>query len=101
VNEFEMWPETTGDDLPPLAAMLVALLDDADNTAAGDESDDHVTRQQLSIEEVSITLPVELAVRQAGAGTTVVASPPTQYTETTVMPVFHRLSMRLERERHA
>ncbi len=48
-----------------------------------------------SLEEVAIELPLELELDVRGGRVEAVrASPPTQRTETTVMPVLHRLRLR-------
>ncbi len=50
------------------------------------------------LEEIVLTLAIELEVRDAGHGEPrVTGSTPLQWTETTVLPVFHRLSLRITR----
>lgn len=60
---------------------------------------DPVTGYAMTVEEMKLDLPIELKVAVAGDRVThVKASPPTQLFETTVMPVFHRLRLRVVRE---
>ncbi len=80
-------------ELPPFAE-VVASLADIDDPA---EDDDAVT-----VEEIRVGLAIELEVRDPeAAAPRVTGSTPTQWTETTVLPAFHRLTMRITRERHA
>jgi hypothetical protein len=53
----------------------------------------------MSVEEVLVTMPVELEISiDENAHLVVGGAPPTQRTETSVMPVFHRLTLRLVRD---
>jgi hypothetical protein len=53
----------------------------------------------MSVEEVLVTMPVELEINiDENAHVVVGGAPPTQRTETSVMPVFHRLTLRLVRD---
>ena len=53
----------------------------------------------MSVEEVLVTMPVELEINiDERAQLVVGGAPPTQRTETSVMPVFHRLTLRLVRD---
>ena len=80
-------------DLPPLAE-LVASLGDIDEEA---DPDDEVV-DSMDIDQITLTLAIELEVRDADTERPrVTGSTPTQWTETTVLPVFHRLSMRVAR----
>jgi hypothetical protein len=80
-------------DLPPLAE-LVASLGDVDDEA---DPDDQVV-DSMDIDQITLTLAIELEVRDADTERPrVTGSTPTQWTETTVLPVFHRLSMRVAR----
>jgi hypothetical protein len=80
-------------DLPPLAE-LVASLGDIDEEA---DPDDQVV-DSMDIDQITLTLAIELEVRDADSERPrVTGSTPTQWTETTVLPVFHRLSMRVAR----
>ena len=56
----------------------------------------------MDVEEIRLGLAIELEVRDAdGPRPRVTGSTPTQWTETTILPVFHRLSMRITRETDA
>lgn len=72
-------------DLPPFALLVGGFAPELeeDDAAAAD------------IEQVILDLSIECHVRPGGH---VVAAPPTQYIATSVMPVFHRLRLRLERD---
>jgi hypothetical protein len=106
----DAWEPDEDGDLPPFAALLVALADmeTAEATAADDgaelqEAGVSVTGAAalgapVTIAKIAIDLPIELAVREADA---VVASTPSQHVETTVLPAFHRLRLTLEREHDA
>ena len=83
-----------GEDLPPFGVLVEAL---ADIEQDDDESDD--AAEMMEIEGITLTLAIELAVREANDGAPrVLGSTPTQWTETTVLPVFHRLTMHIVRE---
>jgi hypothetical protein len=81
-----------GDDLPPFSTLVAAMADlDPTDGAAGVDDD-------VDVEEIALSLAIELAVRDDGRGVPRVrSSTPTQWTETTVMPVYHRLSLRIAR----
>ena len=79
------------DQLPPLAE-LVAGLSDIDVP-----DDDESAMSAAELEQIRLTLSIELEVREDGGRTRVTGSTPTQWTETTVLPAFHRLSMRITR----
>ena len=62
--------------------------------ATGDPTGDTVT-----VSEVAFDLPIELDIRVDEGGVRELGiSPPTQIVETTVMPVFHRLTVRIGSE---
>lgn len=72
-------------DLQPLSEFVLGLVDwrDDEETAA-------------ILEEARLDLPIELAVRIDDDGSVrVVASPPRQQIETSILPVFHRLNIRV------
>lgn len=48
----------------------------------------------LEVSELVIDIPMELQLLDIGDGLQLHASPPTQKIETTIMPVWHRLSVR-------
>ncbi len=73
------------DTLPPLGRFVASLLAlDADNNDAA-----HITA-------LTITMPVEFDIFTPGGRVLALgAAPPTQRIETSVLPVFHRLSVTL------
>jgi hypothetical protein len=75
--------ETWGAPLPPLAELVAALADLEGDVETG-------------LDEIRVGLAVELVVG-GGEDSRVRGSTPTQWTETTVMPVFHRLRLRIGR----
>lgn len=78
-------------ELPPFAELVAGLaeLDGPD--------DDGARLPSADLEEIRLTLAIELEVREDGDRTRVTGSTPTQWIETTVLPAFHRLSMRITR----
>ena len=87
--------ETTwDDDLPPFGVLVEAL---ADIEPGEDEPD--AAAETMEIEGITLSLAIELAVRESeGGAPRLRGSTPTQWTETTVLPVFHRLTMHIVRE---
>jgi hypothetical protein len=85
--------------LPPFADLLAGLADvDLDQLGDEDESEElaQTRAMAMDIERVGLVLPIELTVEPLTDGTVRLAgSTPTQYTETTVMPIFHRLTLHL------
>ena len=80
--------------LPPFAALVDAL-----GALDLDEPEIEQAAEAIRIDRITVDFPIELEVTVAGNTVARVgASPPTQRTETTVMPVFHQLRMTLERE---
>jgi hypothetical protein len=76
------------EDLPAFAELVASLASIEPDEAAG-ESDD-----LMELEALTLSLAIELAVRDEDAGPPLVrGSTPTQWTETTVMPAFHRLTL--------
>ena len=61
-----------------------------DEEMAGDD--------RMSVRALRLDLPVELTVAHDGERLAVLASPPTQRVATTFLPVFHRMTVRVERE---
>ncbi|EWY41500.1 hypothetical protein N825_27685 [Skermanella stibiiresistens SB22] len=112
-------PDATPDPEPPAAAPMeeVAAEEDGTKQAGAGESDgalasfgdlaadlavfaetleDEEAGVAMSIDRMTIDLPVELEVRVGEDGRVALGSePPTQYTDTSVMPVFHRLRITL------
>ncbi len=71
-------------DLGPLSEFILGLVDWPVEEAA------------MTLDEARLDLPIELAVRIDDDGTVrVEASPPLQQIETTVLPVFHRMKLRV------
>ncbi|MEQ8403459.1 MAG: hypothetical protein RKE49_00065 [Oceanicaulis sp.] len=71
--------------LPSLAAFVAELSGAEAAAEAG-----------LTVTTLSVDLPMELSLGvEDGAVRAIAAGPPTQRTETTVMPVFHRLRLTL------
>lgn len=55
---------------------------------------DESWRQGIYIEQMSIELPIEIEIAVEDTGSVRLAgSPPTQYTETSIMPIFHQLKL--------
>jgi hypothetical protein len=79
------------DQLPPFAELVAGLAE----VDVPDEQERAMPAAEL--EEIRLTLSIELEVREDGGRTRVTGSTPTQWTETTVLPAFHRLSMRITR----
>ena len=50
----------------------------------------------LTLAELSVGLPFELDLLEVDGRIVLDAAPPTQHTETTVMPVLHQLTLRIE-----
>lgn len=75
--------------LPLLSSMLAALAEIDGIVADG--------ALAMSVAEVSLDLPFELEIGDADDGLSVGAAPPTQRIETSILPVFHRMTLRLVR----
>jgi hypothetical protein len=76
------------DLLIPFADLVQELVGDHDPCF------DPTSGQEMSIARIKLTLPVELRVVVTDDGTVQLkGSPPTQRTETTIMPIFHRLQL--------
>ena len=87
VDEASLWAP----GLPPLSTLVAAMADLEDDPEAGPLS-------ETWLDEIRLALAIELAVdEEAGGRPRLGGSTPTQWTETTVMPVFHRLSIRIAR----
>lgn len=76
----------------PTVASLVAALADIDETA------EVLSEGTLSIDALSVASPIELdvAVDEEGA-VRITGSTPTQWTETTILPVFHAIRLTIAR----
>lgn len=76
--------------LTPLAQVIDKLVD------YGVPLENPITKQALKISKVKVAMPLELQVEPKTTTQVVLkGSAPTQKTETTVMPVFHRLTLRI------
>lgn len=77
------------DRLPGLAEFLGELASAAsvDPDSAGEET--------VQVSEIKVDLPIELNLLQERGVWQLDASPPTQQVETTVMPVWHRVRLRV------
>lgn len=61
-----------------------------------DPLEDPTSGQVFQIEQVTVNLPIEFNISVNEEGTaTLRSTPPTQTTETTIVPVFHRLSLQI------
>jgi hypothetical protein len=60
---------------------------------------DPMTGMAQIIEQVDVEMPIELRVEVDEMGqVTLMGSPPTQRTETTILPVFHQMRLRICRD---
>lgn len=78
--------------LPPMELLVAGLADLGD--LSGEPEAGAVVVTALALETA---LELDLAIDDDGAVTAVGASTPTQWTETTIMPAFHTLRVRLAR----
>ena len=84
-GEGSPWDE----GLAPFAELVVAL--------AGVEEQEDVGGT-IVLDEILMTIAIEIDVRPAGGRLPRVGGwTPTQWTETTIMPAFHRLTLRIGR----
>ncbi|MGH7694612.1 MAG: hypothetical protein ACRENH_06510 [Gemmatimonadaceae bacterium] len=92
-------PGAWSTELPAFAELVASLsnVSEPEDPSVADE-----TERSMDLDEITLSLAIELEVRDADAEQPrVTGSTPTQWTETTVLPVFHRLSMRVARETDA
>jgi hypothetical protein len=89
--------------LRPFRDFLESLASAIDVHAAADSSEavlgedrTGLRSERFYVDRIRVDLPFELEVLTPEIGMQLGAGPPTQYTETTIMPVFHRLSMTIE-----
>jgi hypothetical protein len=76
--------------LAPLSETVEQLAD------LTDPLEDPVSGQTFQIEQVTVNLPIELNISVNDEGNvTLRSSAPTQTTETTIFPVFHRLNLQI------
>lgn len=83
----ESWVD---DALAPFSAYIASLL------AIPDPSVDESTGQSLYVESLRLSMPFEMDTFSDGTRVLLAGGPPTQYTETTIMPVFHQLRVTIE-----
>ncbi|MDJ0590877.1 MAG: hypothetical protein QNJ72_12910 [Pleurocapsa sp. MO_226.B13] len=85
-------PELEEDEiLIPFADMVQQLVD------YGEPLEDPVADRTMAIEKVKVEMPVEIKVSVDDDGqASLKSNAPTQSTETTIMPVFHRLKLTVE-----
>lgn len=86
-------PILESDLLPPVAEIIGAFAAIADEL---EQETDAVT-----MEQITVTLPVEFEFWRHGEDLELRTSPPTQKVSTTVLPVWHRLSMTVTLEENA
>jgi hypothetical protein len=85
------WTERPARLLIPLGEFVAGLVDLEPTAGTGEE--------RLTIERLRLELPIEVSLAlPRGAAEGLTAGPPTQRLETSVLPVFHRLSVTLERD---
>src|SRR5688500_5580944 len=76
--------------LAPFSALV------PDITAAPDEVIDNTMGLRLTMQSMRVSLPFEMDVLVGDDGRVRLAgAPPTQYTETSVMPIFHQLTVNI------
>lgn len=86
-------PSAADDILLPFTHFIQEMAD------YGEQLADPQTGLTMTVDEVKLKLPVEIRISVGDSGqVTLKGSPPTQRTETTFMPVFHQLSLRVTRE---
>lgn len=83
------------DRLPGLADFLGGLASAASAEPEADSPDEAQLNQGfvLAVSELKVDLPVELDLVEDNSVWRLDAAPPTQWIETTVMPVWHRVRM--------
>ena len=66
----------------------------------GEPLEDPLSERTMAIEKVKVEMPVEIKVLVDDDGqASLKSNAPTQSTETTIMPVFHRLKLTVELDR--
>ncbi len=85
--------ESHDDILMPFATFVQDLADHSLQVA------DPISGQALTVETMNLNLPIEIRVEVDDAGAvTLKGSPPTQRTETTILPVFHQIQLRIAQD---
>lgn len=104
VEPFDEEPAPAGEPARPFDESLLHFSAFVESLTAdiGGRVTDEDDIASMSVEEVLVTMPVELEINiDENAHVVVGGAPPTQRTETSVMPVFHRLTLRLVRDEEA
>lgn len=79
--------------LMPFSQLIHDLVDYNKNL------EDPLSGQVMTVEQVKLNMPVEINIAVDDQGkVTLNGSPPTQRTETTILPVFHQLKLRVVRD---
>ncbi|HEX6367476.1 MAG TPA: hypothetical protein VF006_01010 [Longimicrobium sp.] len=85
--------------LPSLAEMVLAFSGFDGGGVRGEDEDDEMAYDGVEMEALRLELPVELQVDVDDDGRPRIGlAPPTQTTETTILPVFHRMTIAIERD---
>lgn len=83
------------DLLVPIAEMIHSLTD------YEKQRFDPETGQLLTVDKITVEIPIELRVSEGETGrVTIEGSAPSQRTETTVLPIFHHLQLRIVKDPH-
>ena len=91
MTNFKESESENTDILIPFADMLQQLVD------YGEPLEDPLSNQAMMIEKVKVEMPVEFKVLVDDDGkATLKSNAPTQSTETTIMPVFHRMKLTVQ-----
>jgi hypothetical protein len=96
--EDDPWAEYR---LPSLAETVLAFswLDGGELREEGGGTEDEMAYDGVELQALRLDLPVELRVEVDEDGRARIGvSPPTQTTETTILPVFHRMTIAIERD---
>lgn len=89
MKEFVPYEIDESDRLPPLSEFLAELAGVASVDA------DSEIEEAVSISEINFDLPFEMNLLEESGTWQLDAAPPTQKVETTVMPVWHRVRLRV------
>ena len=91
MSDFNQTESEDNEILIPFAEMVQQLVD------YGEPVEDPLSERTMAIEQVKVEMPVEINVLVNDDGqTSLKSNAPTQSTETTIMPVFHRLKLTVE-----
>lgn len=89
MNDLAPYEINPADRLPALAEFL------ADLAGAASIDPDFAGEETIWISEIKLDLPIELNLLEDSGAWQLDASPPTQIIETSVMPVWHRVRLRV------